>query len=418
MRKVSVLILVLFVVFCNSCKEKVSYPEILREAERVMDANPDSASVLLSKIINPGELTDAEKADYGYLTASAHFSTDKAMAEDGMIIYTLSYYKEHNVADKLAQTYMLAAGYYDWNNNLQMAATMLNGGLDFSLEIQDSTWVSRFYRAIGHDRYSKKEYKEAVSFYHKAIDYESDSDIYYQVGLSYAFLGNMDSMSFYINKAIGYAIEHGEHDVVRHYRRNYADILYYNRGYKEALSVQKQIADAGGSSWTVTTSIALLYLAMRQPDSAQIYIDSARVHLEDMKKNNPGVAPDMSADNFVLALQAVVDYAEGRLINLQPMGAKNHEHWTKVRKNELLIEEKIELKNRLEQQNLLLTIARQRLLLYITWGMILLMSVAVFMFFYIRRKRTKLIEVEEKREILEKLLKEATAANEKDSAFF
>ncbi len=418
MRKVSVWVFVLFVVLCNSCKEKVSYPEILREAEKVMDTNPDSASVLLSEILNPGELTDAEKADYGYLTALAHFSIDKAMAEDGVIIYTLSYYKDHNVADKLAQTYMLAAEYYGWNNNLQMAVTMLNGGLDFSLEIQDSTWVSRFYRAIGQDYYSKKEYKEAISFFHQAVDYEENNGVDYQIGLSYAFLGNVDSMNYYINKAIDYAGEQGEHDVVRHYRRNYADILYHCKKYREALHIQKQIADAGGSSWAVTTSIALLYLAMRQPDSARIYIDSTRVHIKEMKKKEPDATPDMSADNFVLALQAVVDYAGGRLINLQSMGAKNHEYWAKARNNELLIEEKVELKNKLEQQNLLLTIARQRLLLYIAWGMILFISVAVCMFLYIRRKRTKLIEAEEKREILEKLLKEATAVNEKDSAFF
>ena len=45
-------------------------------------------------------------------------------------------------------------------------------------------------------------------------------------------------------------------------------------------------------------------------------------------------------------------------------------------------------------------------------------SIIVLTFLYIRRKRSKLIEAEEKHEVLEKLLKEATAANEKDNAFF
>ncbi len=395
----------------------MSYPEILREAGKLVESNPDSASVLLAAIIDPNELSEAEKADCGYLSALTHSSAGKAMAEDGLIIYTLSYYKDHNVTNKLAQTYMLAAGYYKWNNDLQMTATMLNSGLDFSLEMQDSLWIFRFYYAIGNEHYSKKEYEEAILFYRQASNYENDSDIYYQIGLNYAFFGSIDSVDYYMNKAIESAMKQDEKSFVNHYRRNYADILYHRQKYKEALGLQKQVAADGGSG-QVNISIALLYLAMRQPDSAQVYINIARTEFEERKKMKPEETNDLSNDNFVLALQAVVDYAKGRLVNLQPMGQKNHERWMNIKDGELMIKEKTELKSRLEQQNLALTISRQRTFLYITWGLVLLALIAVLVSVYIRRKRTRLTEAEERQEILEKLLKEATTANEKESTFF
>jgi tetratricopeptide (TPR) repeat protein len=384
----------------------------------MVETNPDSALVLLSKIVDPGELSDSEKADYGYLTALSHSSGGKAMAEDGMIIYTLGYYKDHNRIDRLAMVYMLAAGYYKWIEELQMQETMLKGGLDFSLEVQDSSMIFQFYYLLGHDYYLKGGYREAVDLYRQSIVYKNNARVYYQIGLSYAFIGDIDSMGYYINKAIDLATQQNEKEAVNHYRRNYADILYYQGKYAEVLEIQKQNTDIEGRLGQAYVSIALTYLAMRQPDSAQLYIDSAGLVLEEIKGIRPDASDDMSGDNFVLALQAVTDYAKGKAINLQPMGQKNYAHWVKVKERELLIEEKINVKNRLEQHNLMLTIGKQRTLLYITWGLVLFVPIVIFMFVYVRRKRIRLMEAEEKREVLEKLLKEATTANEEDSAFF
>ena len=55
----------------------VSKMKILKEAEALMYTNPDCAYFLLSGIVDPGELTDAEKADYGYLIAGYHSDAGK-----------------------------------------------------------------------------------------------------------------------------------------------------------------------------------------------------------------------------------------------------------------------------------------------------------------------------------------------------
>ncbi|MDR0743466.1 MAG: hypothetical protein LBF05_03810, partial [Tannerella sp.] len=361
-----------------------------------------------------------EKADYGYLTALAHSLTNKAMAEDDMIIYTLGYYKDHHVRDKLARTYLLAADYYRWNNDVQMRQTMLRGGLDLSLEMQDSAMIAQFYHAIGHDHYSKKEYREAIEFYRQAIAYQSSALLYYVTGLAFAFTVDADSMDFYINKAIHLSLLENEKDQTSHYLRNYADILYGQGKYHKALTIQKQLADEAENSRPVYvhTSIAQIYLALKQPDSARLYLDSARFYLDEIKQQTGMSYQTLTGDNFLTTLQAVIDYAKGKAVNMQPIGQANDYYWMKTRENELLIEEKINVKNRLEQHNLMLIVGRQRVLLYITWSLILFVLIVILMFIYLRRKQIKLIETEEKREVLEKLLKEATVANEKDSTFF
>ena len=418
MKKLSFCILVLFCILCFSCNDKARNSKILEEAGLLMQTNPDSAFFLLSEIADPSELTDAEKADYGYLTAMFHQREGKAMAEDGMILFSLGYYKDNNVMEKLVTTYALAAQYYRWNEDSQMANTMLRGGLEVALELNDSIIIPLICHEIGNGYYGKKEYGDAISFYRKAIEYDM-IESYYMAGLSYAQTGNVDSMHYFMNKAIDIADQRNNNNAANHFRRNYADILIGRKEYNEALTYLNHVANdpENTQQFGVYVSIAQIYLSMRKPDVAQIYIDSARVLFDEIKDTRSEVM-NITSDNIIMALQVVADYAKGGAVSMHPIGRGNDVYRTKATENELIIEEKINVKNRLEQRNLILAIGKQRMLLYITWGSVFLVVIIILAFLYIRRKRSKFIEAEEKREVLEKLLKEATAANEKDNAFF
>ena len=418
MKKLSFCVPVFIFALFFSCNDKAHYSKILEEAGQLIYTNPDSAFVLLSGIVDPSELTDAEKADYGYLTAGYHADAGKAMTEDGMILFSLGYYKDNNITEKLITTYMLAAEYYMWNKDWQMMNTMLKGGLDVALEMNDSIRISQIYHTIGHRYYANEEYKDAISLFRQAIEYDKVNS-YYMAGLSYAQIGNIDSVRYFMNKAIDIAAQHNNRYDVNHFKRNYADILIGRGDYNEALSYLNQVANDPENTRQVAVyaSIAEIYLKMRQPELAQIYIDSAKVNFDKINETQPNV-PDITGKNITMALQVVADYAMGRVVDMHPIGRSNDVFNAKVRDSEKIIEEKINVKNQLEQRNLMLVIGKQRMLLYITWGAVLLLVITVLMFFYFRRKRTKLIEAEEKREVLEKLLKEATAANEKDISFF
>jgi len=419
MKKILFCALILFTLFCFSCKKEMKYLKILEEAEKVIETHPDSVSVLLSSIIYPDKLTDSEKADYGYLTALSHSKTGKAMAEDATILYTLGYYRDYHVEDKLAKTYLLAAEFYRWNDNQPMQMAMLQGGLDFSLEMNDTTMICLFYGEIGQIYYARNEYDEAIRYYHQVEKYMNDLVSYYRIGISYAFTGNVDSVDLYMNKALDLAIQQDDMNTAMHIRRNYADILYYQKKYKEVLSLQKQVmrSDNLDTKQLAASSIAWLYLEMRQPDSARIYIDSTRIIFEQLKELYPEQMKDVN-DNAIRVFEAIADYAQGNQIDLHQFYRNNDVQRWKAKEQEQLIEEKINLKNRLEQQNMMLTIDRQRILLYITWAIVCLILMFGWLSFSIRRKRMRLIESEEKREVLEKMLKETVSASENNSSFF
>ena len=242
MKKLSFCVLAIFCILCFSCNDKARYSKILKEAELLMQTNPDSAYFLLSEIADPSELTDAEKADYGYLTALFHEREGKAMTEDGMILYTLGYYKDHNVMEKLVGAYALAAQYYSWNEDSQMANTMFRGGLEVALELKDSTMIPLLYHLIGNGHYEKNEYRDAISFFRKAIEYDK-IESYYMAGLSYAQTGNVDSMNYFMNKSIEIATQRNNRDYANHFRRNYADILIGRKEYKKALTYLNQVTN-------------------------------------------------------------------------------------------------------------------------------------------------------------------------------
>lgn len=405
--------------FCFSCKKAPSYSKILEEAEQMVWANPDSAMALLSKIVDPNGLTDREKADYGFLVSWSHVKTGKASSENNLILYSLEYYKDNQVTDKLALTYMSAAYYYLWNNNQQMALAMLQEGLDFCMEIQNSVLISEYHRIIGEIHLSRKEYREAIRSYQQVEKYTNNASMLYFTGLCFGYLGIVDSIDFYMNKAINLATEKNDINSAMHYRRNYADILYYKHRYSDVLSLQKQVmrSDDVQTKYPASLAVAQLYLEMRQPDSACIYIDSARLFFNRSKIEDPELMKYVN-DDLIFVYKAIADYAQGNRIDIHQLSRNIDEQITKARQNELLMEEKIDLRNRLEQHNLMLTINRQRMLLYISWGTLVFMLTVAAMSIYIRRKRKMLLDAQEKREVLEKLLKETVTATEKDSSFF
>ena len=400
--------IILLINFCLSCKNTQSNAEILKSAEKIIDTNPDSASLILSEIIDIQELTDREKADYGYLTALAHSRSDKAISEDNMILNSLEYYKRHHITDKLAETYMLAIYHSNWVDNQQMASEIINEALSFYLSENDSTHIADFYFMLA-DTYMGENHQEAIHGFMESTKYKENASAYYLIGMSYAHIGNLDSVSHYMHKAIDLSIKKNSIDDTSHYRRNYADILVAHKRYMEALSELKQVTK-DTQNQQANTSIAQIYLALQQPDSAQIYINQAREVLKDK--------PSLTGQNFVNTLQAIVDYSKGHKIEWHVIGRYNDSYAAEVDNNKLILEEKNAIRNKLEQQNLQLTIDKQRNQLYITWGLVLLAFLTFFIAIYIRRKRSRLMEMEERQEVLEKLLKEANTTNAEDDNFF
>lgn len=394
------------ILLCFSCNNENQNKEIIDQAEKMIRTNPDSAAYILAKIKYPERLNMSNRADYYRLSTSYHLLTNKAMVDDSLILLSLQYYKENNISKHLNETYQLVAMYYRWNDNTSQYCTLLTQGLEYSLKVNDSVNSARFYYLLGEVKNKNKNYLGAVSEYRRvvAFDKNAKNDLSYLIGLAYANMNEKDSTDLYMNKSIRLAISTGDTTSALHFLRNYADILYTQHKYNQALQLIKQSLsyDKNPSSNLYTTASSI-YLMLNKVDSAQLFLDKAKKIL--FQDNGENLITNY---NFIMSLQSVIDYTEGKNIERTRIGRFNDSIWMDSKKKSSLVEEKIATKNHLEQQNLLLTISEQRTQIQFIIILSLTIIGLIFSFIYIRNKKLKLEELEEKRVVLQDLLSRTT----------
>ena len=404
MRKSIFYLVLIFLGF--SCNNETKNQKLIGEAEKIIRTDPDSASCILAKIRNTKLLNEYDKADFYRLTALSHRLTGKAMVDDSLILFSLEYYKNNKIYDYLNETYMLAAMYYHWNNNEYQYDALLNEGLNYSLEINDSINSAKFYYLSGEVKNKNRNYSGAIDDYKRVVEFDKSAvkDLSYLIGLAYANMNVKDSTEVYMNRCISLSVDSGDTISALHFLRNYSDILYSQTDYHKALQLIRHSLsyDIKPSSNLYTTASGL-YLMLNKVDSAQLFLDKAK---EILFQDNGGNL--ITNYNSVMSLQSVLDYTGGKSIERTEIGRFNDSIWQDSKKKSDIVEEKIRTKNRLEQENLIMIINEQRTqMLFI---IILSLSVICLIsgFIYLRNKKLKLEDLEEKSIILQDLLSDTT----------
>ena len=413
MRNILVWFILLLLISCNTRKQNT---EILSHANNAALTCPDSIPIILAQIESPEKIESLEKADYGRLIGAYHFLEGKAMADDSLILFSLQYYKTHNITKYLHETYLLAAMYYQWKEQPEKNHELLNEGLSQSLKTHDSLNIIRFYYSLGQEQYKKKHYLPTIDYYKKVISYDkkSEKDLTYEIGLAFANMGQKDSTKYYINKSIQLAYYQKDTTSVYHYLRNFADILYAQSDYDGAITLLKQAATYKNyETSNLYTSLSSNYLVLHKNDLARISLEEAKKLLKKESGQNL-----ITTYNSIMSLQAIIDYSAGKRFDQTAIGRFNDSIWNDNQRKNQLIEEKARTKNQLEQQNLKLTINAQRMQLFFVSALFLLALLGSFIYLYVRRKRRLLEEAEERLEALQTLLKKTTSnLGEKDFFF-
>jgi hypothetical protein len=413
MRNILVWLILLLLTSCNTRKQNT---EILTHANNATLTCPDSIPIILAQIENPEKIESLEKADYGRLISAYHFLEGKAMADDSLILFSLQYYKTHNITKYLNDTYLLAAMYYQWEEQPDKNHELLNEGLGQSLKTRDSLNIVRFYYSLGQEQYKKKHYLPAINYYKKVISYDkkSEKDLTYEIGLAFANMGQKDSTKYYINRSIQLACSQKDTTSVYHYLRNFADILYAQSDYEEAITLLKQAATYKGyETANLYTSLSSNYLVLRKNDLAKTSLEEAKKLLSKESGQNL-----ITTYNSIMSLQAIMDYSAGKRFDQTAIGRFNDSIWNENQREKQFIEEKIRTKTQLEQQNLKLTINAQRMQLLFVSALFLFALLGSFIYLYVQRKRRLLEEAEERLEALQTLLKKTTNnLGEKDFFF-
>ncbi|WP_455586570.1 tetratricopeptide repeat protein [Bacteroides sp.] len=174
-----------FVVFisCSSVSDEVT--ETLRQAEKCMEAHPDSALSLLNGISSSAELTGRERADYVLLLTQARDKNYMDMSTDSSITFAVDYFEKNG--DK--RRYGKALYYYGRVLQYKQETTRAMKIFLNALQVLQNTEEYKIMGLLLEDmsilNREQSLYNEAVKCSHQAIS------CYYQakdtLGVAYAY---------------------------------------------------------------------------------------------------------------------------------------------------------------------------------------------------------------------------------------
>lgn len=207
----SILLLVCFVSFfsCQTAPSKVS--AVLRQAEAIMEAQPDSAWHLLQRIPSPEKLDGKLQADYALLMTQARDKNDQHLvSSDSLISIAMDYYNRRG-KDRVKRANTLY--YYA---RVQSDAGEEGEALPLFLEVKRLLADTEEYKMLGlvmgdlaqinrnQSLYDEAiaNSKESVRYYRLANDPLNVAYVYQSIAQIFILRQCMDSVSWYTEQSL------------------------------------------------------------------------------------------------------------------------------------------------------------------------------------------------------------------------
>ena len=423
MKKLLYLFIVSGILLC-ACRHTDS-TALLRQADAVVYGNADSAMKLLSLIKNPERLPFEEKMLYGWLRTFAHNVRGASMAEDSLILPAFDYFVSGRDTVKMLNSYVLKSKYLYWLKKHTESMAVLDSGIVEATACRDtylmvSMLAEQAYRYV----YVEKDYKKAIEAHLRAIAIREDEGLCYSLGIAMGLQGN-DSASYYMDRSIELVTQKKDTARLVHYLRNYAQLLSYKgQDYEKAIRVSKRLQSFPSEKVNdamITLVLTECYLKIGELDSAQYYLDKGKEEVVRFKKF-------LTTENMIAYYQGLIDYTRYGTFDFLDVMRYNDSIHNALYALQSTIRRKDESKESLSNANLMLTVERQEAQLTLLFCILVLVLAGGGAFFYIRGRRNRLIEAEERIETLNRLLVEATkgdggheeipATEVKDGQFF
>ncbi len=391
-----------------------NYRDVIDSAQRVLDERPDSSLILLSQIDFPEKLPPELKARYGLVQAKVDAELENALINDTLVLFSVRYYKEEGRQKEQMSAYIPALKHYLWAEDILSFEEMFGQAMDLAHQLEDSAALSQLYVL----RAGLQDADAAAQSYKLAGEYDSahKANLYYSTALQYAFALQADSARKYFEAGIRAA--EPDEGLKVHYIRNYAGYLIALKRFDEARELGYRIksyypryADA------VNLNLAEIHLHDRNFDSVSYYLGKDRAALA---KDNP-IKEGVSHYNAVSTLQAVLDYAQGKGVNIVAQSQRNDSLMRAILDNDRMIRQYVVSRDRMQYRDLKLQVRQQRLVLIIVLLVAFGLVFAMGLYFYTKNKRDKALAVQEENEVLQRMLEEALSPDGKkqqDSHFF
>lgn len=327
----------------------------------------------------------------------------------------------------MLDSYLLEASYYKWMKQEERMDEAIENGLDYAIARKDTFWLLLFYRGKAEVAYQRNDHSQVIELMEKILQYADKlsvrerSSVFYNLGLNMALI-NHPSSADYFERSIDMALAAADTASACHYMRNYATALANNREYvksNDLLRRVKRLMPAVGNHVMLQITFAENFLNLHQLDSARYYWNQAWAN----EQNHGGdKAEGFSVRSALVQLKTVLDYTSGTPLDIITFGRFADSVRVEMRDQNSVIEQQLETKNNLQRLNYELIIKRQKTRMYSVLVAVLLVGVLLSLSFYIRNRRKRLAEAEERIDTLTRLLEDAQKASdnqeENSDAFF
>lgn len=409
---------------CNDCHGN---KKLLAQTDSLLQSRPDSALKLLNSIEKDVGFSEAEWMQFVWNCAQARYRMGMSLAEDSLLPEAIHYYRERKDSSRMLDGYLLEASYYKWMKQEERMDEAIENGLDYAIARKDTFWLLLFYRGKAEVAYQRNDHSQVIELMEKILQYADKlsvrerSSVFYNLGLNMALI-NHPSSSDYFERSIDMALAAADTASACHYMRNYATALANNREYvksNDLLRRVKRLMPAVGNHVMLQITFAENFLNLHQLDSARYYWNQAWAN----EQNHGGdKAEGFSVRSALVQLKTVLDYTFGTPLDIITFGRFADSVRVEMRDQNSVIEQQLETKNNLQRLNYELIIKRQKTRMYSVLVAVLLVGVLLSLSFYIRNRRKRLAEAEERIDTLTRLLEDAQKASdnqeENSDAFF
>ena len=409
---------------CNDCHGN---KKLLAQTDSLLQSRPDSALKLLNSIEKDVGFSEAEWMQFVWNCAQARYRMGMSLAEDSLLPEAIHYYRERKDSSRMLDGYLLEASYYKWMKQEERMDEAIENGLDYAIARKDTFWLLLFYRGKAEVAYQRNDHSQVIELMEKILQYADKlsvrerSSVFYNLGLNMALI-NHPSSSDYFERSIDMALAPADTASACHYMRNYATALANNREYvksNDLLRRVKRLMPAVGNHVMLQITFAENFLNLHQLDSARYYWNQAWAN----EQNHGGdKAEGFSVRSALVQLKTVLDYTSGTPLDIITFGRFADSVRVEMRDQNSVIEQQLETKNNLQRLNYELIIKRQKTRMYSVLVAVLLVGVLLSLSFYIRNRRKRLAEAEERIDTLTRLLEDAQKASdnqeENSDAFF
>lgn len=353
------------------------------------------------------------------LLAWLHLLQRRSLINDSLINYSVDYYKEH-ASKHLLSAYCVKSVYLEnTHKGIEMRRDLYREAIDSAYSRSDTAFLSDIYEALVSCYFGEALYREAIAY---SKEWEASpiagfkEMAYYMAGLSYDRLRMRDSADYYLHVAVDSALAKNVawNGNAFHFTRNYADFLcdfnpkasiYYLRLLEERFPEEEKPG-----------SYVMPWINLGELDSARKYVEKNTACIEGKYKEN------IASHALNMAYQMILNVKENKPVDVSRLGQYCDSLYFNTLRLAQAERERLVDQNRLRQENLRLEMSRQRTFSILVIVSLFSLLVAGGVSLYIRNRRNRLIDMEERLEALRQLLnesKQSVAEEERpDSAFF